>query len=126
MIIHSYLDDMEYGKPYNFGRDWFIVKYRKNIIQGDRYLLFDINENDEIENAIYGKMVDYEPTFLAVKGMLLNKDVCRENYKVVNTYRFGKSWYLMTCPKSKEEKLTNEAKKLLSNLNSYFLVEKVK
>lgn len=121
MIMHDYLNGMEYGKPYSFGVNWYIIKYRKNKLHGDRFLLLGTNSDDEIEDAIYGRMIDYELNFLSVKGKLLNKDTCENNNTDIKTYKFGKSWYLMTCPKELEEKLANEAKKLLSELDTYFL-----
>ena len=120
---------IKYGELTYFYYNWYLIKLNIGRIRGDRFLLFNVDDNDKIISAIYGKIKDdeYNLEDFKIKGWLINKDVCNfGNRKELKTYSFYKFPYLMVGFGNKGEELENEAKMLLSEPETYFTEQKVR
>ena len=119
--------NIEYGTVYEFKENWYMMKFYRGKMKGDRYLLFTTGDDNKIIMAIYGKMVQYDTNKLAVKGALITKNICNiGNKDEIKTYPFIKSSFLSAGLNGKSEILENEARLLMAGPDSYFTEEKVK
>jgi hypothetical protein len=118
---------IDYETVYEFSNNWYMMKFYRGKMKGDRYLLFTADDDNKIIMAVYGKMVQFDTNKLAVKGALITKDVCNiGNKSEIKTYPFNKEAYLSVGINGRGDTLKEEARLLLAGPDSYFTEEKVK